>query len=188
MTFISLLQFRVRTEVQLKTQHSKLITDCGGNAMTSPAKIGVNRRHAERSAGPCMAEGRAGVAGNAIQRDPPPGTDRGHSPSYTGDAYAVKQSHGPVQGPPVVLSSVETQYLASLSPQTKTAVSTTEPTLLSCQTKPTEAGGSIGRGSGMAFAETQDIASLRRRDRQSQSDGPLSCAKQSQPPKMRSAE
>jgi len=42
-------------------------------------------------------------------------TDGGHSPPYTSEADSVKQSHGPAQGPPVVPSPVETQYLASLA-------------------------------------------------------------------------
>ena len=77
--------------------------------MADSAKMGVNRRNLERSVRPCMAEGRAVAAWDAIQATCRPGTDGGHSPPYTGDAYAVKQSHGFAHGPPVVLSSVETQ-------------------------------------------------------------------------------
>ena len=63
-------------------------------------------------------------------------TDGGHSPPYTSEADSVKQSHRPAQGLPVVPSLVETQYLASLSPEIGTQASTMEPPCPSCQTKP----------------------------------------------------
>ena len=93
--------------------------------------------------------------------------DGGHGPPHTSAVDSDKQSQCPAQGPS---ASVETQYLASPPAGAGTRASTTEPAPSSCQTKPTEADRSASRGSEMAFAETQDIASLQQRcDEQSQS-------------------
>ena len=49
--------------------------------MADSAKMGVNRRNLERSVRPCMAEGRAAAAWDAIQRNLPAGNRRRAQPA-----------------------------------------------------------------------------------------------------------
>ena len=180
---------------------------CNGKILD---RLMLQERRIENSLYRTMKElrlARAG-AGNAEcgVRNAESGAREGFAAPETAGTNLVKQSQIPAEGQSVL--SVETQYLASGPAETERQASTAERVPSTCQTKPTEAGGSVCSvpetvGAGFkpartAFPETQNVASLQDAERVKQSQSVATvpspcetkpteaagadCAKQSQPP------
>ena len=111
-----------------------------------------------------VASGTDSLVGAGFKPALPASAETPHGVTTNG-VDSVKQSQCPAQEPS---APVETQHLASPSPAAGTCDSTPEPEPSLRQTKPTEAAGSVSDGPGVAFAETQNVASLQGDAKQTQ--------------------